>query len=88
MDEKRIPQALGRKDGGLTSAQRKSKMDQIDIAGYARWIFIFLPGPLGSATPSKLYIFIDVVASGMDLESRPPRPRKPRKSAIGSGNEL
>jgi hypothetical protein len=33
-----------------------------------------LPGPIGSNT--KLYVLIDVIASGMDLESKMPKPRK------------
>jgi hypothetical protein len=73
--DKRIPQAMNRQFPGAKGRQyRESKEIEIDRALYARWIFICLPGPVG--TNSRLYVFIDVVASGMDLESKPPRPRK------------
>jgi len=73
--EKRIPQALERQyPRAGNSAFRNAKEKEITNAGYARWIFVCLPGPVGSNT--KLYVLIDVVASGMDLESMTPKPRK------------
>ncbi|CAG2135141.1 hypothetical protein [Ralstonia mannitolilytica] len=83
--EKRIPQALARKDSGLNPAQQKQKRQEITDAEYARWLFVCLPGPVGSAQPSKLFVLIDVVATGLDLESRAPKARAPRPN---SGNEL
>lgn len=73
--EKRIPQALNRQyPGGKGQPYRESKEIEIDRALYARWIFICLPGPVD--TNSKLYVFIDVVASEMDMESKQPKPRR------------
>ncbi|MEM5314461.1 hypothetical protein [Paraburkholderia sp. JHI869] len=72
--ERRIPQALRRnvKSGAMTSDERDRKGNEIEEAGYARWMFICLPGPAGS--DSKLLVLIDVVTSGMDLESAPATP--------------
>jgi hypothetical protein len=71
----RIPQSLERQYPGAKNASvRDDKLAEIDDAYYARWIFVCLPGPIGSN--SKLYVIIDVEASGMDLESRPPKQRK------------
>ena len=76
--EARIPQALRRKDSTLTTVdQQKAKEDQIGVQRYARWLFACLPGPVHE-TSSKLYVFIDVVAAGVDLESQPAKPRKPK----------
>ncbi|MDH6171038.1 hypothetical protein M2282_006224 [Variovorax boronicumulans] len=73
---RRIPQALNRHEPGAKNrVYRETKGREILDARYARWIFICLPGALGAAS-LKLYVFIDVVASGMDLESRAPKPRK------------
>jgi hypothetical protein len=73
---RRIPQALNRHDPGAKNrAYRETKGREILDVRYARWIFICLPGALGTAS-LKLYVFIDVVAAGMDLESRAPKPRK------------
>jgi len=83
--EKRIPRALARKDSGLTPGQQNQKRQEITDAEYARWLFACLPGPVGAAQPSKLYVFIDVIAAGMDLDSHPPKARAPRP---GSGNAL
>lgn len=73
--EKRIPQTLERQYPRAANRQfRKGKEKEITNQGYARWIFVCLPGPVGSGT--KLYVLIDVVASGMDLDSKIPKPRK------------
>ncbi|QNK67138.1 hypothetical protein [Variovorax sp. PAMC26660] len=73
--EKRIPQALERQYPRAANQQfRKGKEKEITNQGYARWIFVCLPGPSGSGT--KLYVLIDVVVSGMDLDSKIPTPRK------------
>ena len=82
---RRIPQALNRQaPGAKNKKSRDQKLDEIRDARYARWIFVCLPGPVGSNT--KLYVFIDVVASGMDLESKAPIPRKGKTQTPGSGN--
>lgn len=82
--EKRIPQALERQSpGAKNKPSRTAKEVQIKDGGYARWIFVCLPGPVGSNT--KLYVLIDVVASGMDLESKTPVPRKPNKPTPDAG---
>jgi len=78
--ENRIPQALERqhpsaKNRGL----REGKRIEIQIARYARWIFVCLPGPIESNT--KLYVFIDVVAAGIDLDSTAPKPRAGKSSS-------
>ncbi|CAJ0721381.1 hypothetical protein LMG6871_04806 [Ralstonia edaphis] len=83
--ERRIPQALGRKDSGLTVTQQKTKLDEIIIYRYARWIFACLPGPTGAGASSKLYVFIDVVATGMNLDSGAPPTRTPSPAG---GNAL
>jgi hypothetical protein len=71
----RIPQALERQYPRAANKQyRKAKEKEITDEGYARWIFVCLPGPVGS--DAKLYVLIDVVATGMDLDSKPPLPRK------------
>lgn len=76
--EARIPGALRRKDSTLTTVdEQKAKEDQIGMQRYARWLFACLPGPVHEKS-SKLYVFIDVVAAGMDLESQPAKPRKPK----------
>ncbi|WP_157379704.1 hypothetical protein [Burkholderia ubonensis] len=66
--EERIPQALNRsvKNGDMTSRERDGKERKIEISGYARWIFVCLPGQTGSL--SKLFVLIDVVGAGMNLE--------------------
>ncbi|OLL28403.1 hypothetical protein BTH42_27710 [Burkholderia sp. SRS-W-2-2016] len=76
--EERIPQALNRsvKNGDMTRQQRDGKEQKIEISGYARWIFICLPGPTGSS--SKLFVLIDVVGAGMNLEkTSQPAPSQP-----------
>jgi hypothetical protein len=73
--DRRIPQALERQDP-KNSAARKAKQSEIGRAGYARWIFICLPGPAGDTQVTRLYVLIDVIASGMDLESTPAKIRK------------
>ncbi|KWA11040.1 hypothetical protein WL26_17150 [Burkholderia cepacia] len=66
--EERIPQALNRsvKNGDMTRREREQKQNQINSSGYARWIFICLPSPAGSS--SKLFVLIDVLGAGMNLE--------------------
>lgn len=82
--EKRIPQALERQNPGAKyKPSRKAKEKEITDGGYARWIFVCLPGPVGSN--GKLYVFIDVVASGMDLESKTPKTRKSDKPTPDTG---
>ena len=79
--ERRIPQALRRsvKSGDMTPDEMDGKITEIKTARYVRWMFICLPG--GTGAESKLFVLIDVVASGMDLdqssatpESTPPQP--------------
>lgn len=78
--EKRIPQALSRQNPGAKGMRAvEEKQQQIRNTGYARWLFICLPGAIGSN--AKLYVFIDVVASAMDLDSMKPKPRKSDKSS-------
>lgn len=66
--EKRIPQALNRKvkSGDMTRKESKAQYQKIKDSGYVRWMFICLPGPTGSL--SKLFVLIDVVGAGMNLE--------------------
>lgn len=81
--EPRIPQALKRQHpGAKNGVLRTDKLMEIQTSRYARWIFICLPGPVGGNT--KLYVFIDVVASGMDLDSKLPLPRKTNRPAPDS----
>ncbi|WP_322095687.1 hypothetical protein [Paraburkholderia bannensis] len=72
--ERRIPQALRRsvKGGDMTPDEMDRKITEIKTARYARWMFICLPG--GAGTGSKLFVLIDVVASGMDLDKSPVTP--------------
>lgn len=79
--EKRIPQALNRQNPRDRSFNIR-KTAEIREVGYARWIFICLPGPIASS--SRLYVFIDVVTSGLDLESKSPKPRKADRPASDS----
>jgi hypothetical protein len=82
--EKRIPQALERQNPGAKHrSSRTQKKEEILLTGYARWIFVCLPGPIGGA--AKLYVFIDVEASEMDLESMKPRARKSSEPVPDSG---
>ena len=76
--EERIPRALGRKDSGLSKPDQNKKRREIIESHYARWLFACLPGSSALGQLSKLYVFIDVVEAGMDLENHPPRPRKSR----------
>lgn len=76
----RIPQSLDRQypnDEGF----RERKLKDIRSARYARWIFVCLPGPVGDVQVSKLYVLIDIVSSGMDLESGPPRIRQSKPTS-------
>ncbi|AXW10017.1 hypothetical protein CJO90_05780 [Ralstonia solanacearum] len=83
--ERRIPQALRRQNPGKKNAgYRDAKWKEIRIAGYARWIFICLPGAIGSN--SKLYVFIDVVLADLDLESPPTKSSGPQAPAPGTNN--
>ncbi len=82
--ERRIPQALNR-DKGLDKKQRARKSQNITDTSYARWIFLCLPGPIGDSGITKLYVLIDVVAAGLDLESIPAKPRKPPASKNDTG---
>jgi hypothetical protein len=68
--ERRIPQALKRnvKSGVTTAKESKAKYQTIRDAGYARWIFICLPGATG--TSSKLFVLIDVEGAEMNLDRR------------------
>lgn len=83
--EKRIPQALNR-DKSVAMPQRINKRNEIRRYEYARWMSLCLPGPIGDNKITKLYVLIDVVASGMDLDSIPARLRKQPTSK--SSNEL
>ncbi len=81
--EKRIPQALEREyPEAKNKPARVEKLDEIRDSRYARWIFICLPGPVGTNT--KLYVLIDVIASGVDLESAVPKTRKGSPSSSDS----
>ncbi|MCF1443239.1 hypothetical protein ACI2VK_15015 [Ralstonia nicotianae] len=83
--ERRIPQALRRQSPGKKNAgYRDAKWKEIRIAGYARWIFICLPGAIGSN--SKLYVFIDVVLADLDLESPPTKSSGPQAPTPGTNN--
>lgn len=64
----RIAHALNRNvnDGGVTLEESKDKYREIMESRYARWIFLCLPGPAGE--DSKLFVLIDIVASGMNIE--------------------
>jgi len=78
--ERRIPQALKRQNPGAKNvSSRMAKLKEIEISRYARWIFVCLPGPIGSN--AKLYVLIDVVASGMDLKNAAPKSRHGSKPA-------
>lgn len=79
--ERRIPQALKRKDSLLSKGEALDKEEDIKAIGYARWIFVCLPGALGAVPPSKLYVFIDVVEAGMALEKKVPEPATPQPNA-------
>lgn len=83
--ERRIPQALRRKDSGLTVDQQKTKLDEIGIHRYARWLFACLPGPVGAGQPTKLYVFIDVLATGINLDNNTPPTGAPSPAG---GNAL
>ncbi|MCL1618315.1 hypothetical protein [Ralstonia pseudosolanacearum] len=83
--ERRIPQALRRQNPGKkNAAYRDAKWKEIRIAGYARWLFICLPGAIGSN--SKLYVFIDVVLADLDLESPPAKSSGPQPPSPGTNN--
>jgi hypothetical protein len=73
--EKRIPQALRREKTQSKKAGAK-KTQEIRDTEYARWMFLCLPGPIGNDKIVKLYVLIDVVAAGMELENVPIKPRK------------
>ncbi|SFQ38733.1 hypothetical protein [Variovorax sp. 770b2] len=80
---RRIPQALERQyPGAKNKPLRIEKTDAIRDERYASWIFVCLSGSVGSST--KLYVFIDVAASGMDLESKLPKARKPSSAPTDS----
>ncbi|MBU9578560.1 hypothetical protein KTE26_08910 [Ralstonia mannitolilytica] len=74
---RRIPNALERQYGKKSSEARQKGIEIIN-ARYARWIFVCLPGPIGGDATSKLYVLIDVIATGMDLDSTPPKQRTQR----------
>ena len=75
--EDRIPRALGRSTS-LSEKEKKDKLGDITEYEYARWIFCCLSGAVGSS--KKLYVLIDVVASGMEkkIDTVEPRVRKSR----------
>jgi len=75
--ERRIPQALAR--SGMSDDEQDAKETKITKSGYARWIFICLPGPTGSSR--KLFVLIDIVGAGMNLE------KTPRPSSSQSGDD-
>jgi len=68
----RTEQALNRnvKSGNMTEDDVADTQREIDIDGYARWIFICLPGPVGSQ--SKLFVFIDVDQASMKIDRPEP----------------
>ncbi|AXW24567.1 hypothetical protein [Ralstonia solanacearum] len=75
---RRIPNALERQYGKKSSEARQKGIEIIN-ARYARWIFVCLPGPIGGdGATSKLYVLIDVIATGMDLDSTPAKQRTQR----------
>ena len=79
--ERRIPQALKRKDSSLSTDEALGKEEDIKATGYARWVFVCLPGAVGAVPPSKLYVLIDVVEAGMDLEKKVPKPAPSQPNA-------
>jgi hypothetical protein len=81
--ERRIPHALSRESSGRTIEEINKKAEDIRADRYARWIFACSPGPLGTARSSRLYVFIDVVEAGMNLEKK---PADPASAKPGSGN--
>ncbi|OLL32005.1 hypothetical protein BTH42_08610, partial [Burkholderia sp. SRS-W-2-2016] len=74
--EERIPQALNRgtRAGNLTLEASLKKEQKIRDSRYARWIFVCLPGATGSS--SKLFVLIDVVRAGMNID-KPAQPASP-----------
>ncbi|HDR9045454.1 TPA: hypothetical protein QDA96_006232 [Burkholderia vietnamiensis] len=62
--KKRIPQALAR--ANMSDDEQTDTAVKISKRGYARWIFICLPGSTGSS--SKLFVLIDVIGAGMNIE--------------------
>ena len=69
----RIPQALNRQyPKAKDRAMKLAKRNEIRVTGYARWIFACLPGDAGE----KLFVFIDVATSDLDLDNIPAKPRK------------
>jgi hypothetical protein len=81
--EERIPKALDRsvRAGGMTVDEKVKKLKAIQTSRYARWIFICLPGATGSS--SKLFVLIDIVASGMQLENASkPAPSQPAENTF------
>lgn len=81
--ERRIPHALNRESSGLTIEEINKKTEDIRADRYARWIFVCLPGPLGTAWSSRLYVFIDVIEAGINLEKK---PADPASAKPGSSN--
>jgi len=79
--ERRIPSAINGKGSQIAEDHRDQKLDEINIFRYARWMFVCLPGPVGDSAIKKIYVLIDVVETGMDLDSTLPKTRKPRKSS-------
>ncbi|WP_255992350.1 hypothetical protein [Chitinolyticbacter albus] len=75
---KRIPPAL-QKGPSKSREDVANKQAEIKQNGYSRWIFICLPGPLGSSGVSKLYVLIDVDTADMNLDNIPAKPRKDKK---------
>jgi hypothetical protein len=81
--EKRVPRALKR--GTPDKQARIEKSDEIDVDGYARWIFVCMPAPApafitAGSKIERIYVLIDVAtAPGWEnLDSVPPKQRTPR----------
>ncbi len=75
----RIPQALDRQYPS-NDTFRETKLKDIRASRFGRWIFVCLLGPVGNPQLVRLYVLIDVVTSGMDLESTQPKARKTQPS--------
>lgn len=69
---RRIPHALKRnvRDGEMSAIDGKKTQANVRRSGYARWIFVCLPGPVGSQ--SKLFVFIDVDQAGIKMDRPEP----------------
>ncbi|MXN76867.1 hypothetical protein GR157_19270 [Burkholderia sp. 4701] len=77
----RVPRALNRnvKAGRMTGEEKDIKLQQINESSYVSWVFVCLSGAAGSS--SKIFVLIDIDASGMKLN------RSPQSASQQSGND-